>query len=383
MSIVTTSQFETLEPAIDPNNRISFLLDWELTMKCNLDCSYCPTDLYGGHNNTTKHPPLAECVTAIDFMFRYVDLYMQNKPNGIKYVIMNVYGGESLHHPDIVEILKQVRQKHEHYKDHWHLTVTTTTNAIVSEKKLKQIIPYIDEFTVSYHTENSDKQKKQFKDNLLTIAQSGKRQKCVVLMHQEPELFEDANLMIEWLQQNNIKMLPRQLDYDAGAGGKRIYKPKQVKWFDKFYKTKTFRKTIELSDTEQGLHLSDVGRACCGGRQVCADKDYQHRHFFVENKFPNWYCSVNHFFLYVKQVNGEVFVNKDCKMNFDGQVGAIGNLNDSYKILQTLESHILNNNMPVIQCKKYKCMCGLCAPKAKSLDTYKSIMKKYQLGQNS
>jgi hypothetical protein len=98
----------------------------------------------------------------------------------------------------------------------------------------------------------------------------------------------------------------------------------------------------------------------------------------VENKFTDWYCSVNHFFLYVKQVNGEIFVNKDCKMNFNGQVGAIGNLNDSYKILQTLKSQILNNDMPVIQCKKNNCLCGLCAPKAKNLDTYKSIMKKYQ-----
>jgi hypothetical protein len=32
MSAVT-SCFETLEPAVDPNNRITFLLDWELTMK--------------------------------------------------------------------------------------------------------------------------------------------------------------------------------------------------------------------------------------------------------------------------------------------------------------------------------------------------------------
>jgi hypothetical protein len=114
------------------------------------------------------------------------------------------------------------------------------------------------------------------------------------------------------------------------------------------------------------------------GRQVCADTNYQQRHFFVENKFPDWYCSVNHFFLYVKQVNGEIFVNKDCKMNFNGEVGAIGNLKDSSELLNALQHQIQSNTMPVIQCKKYNCLCGLCAPKAKSLDTYKSIMKKYQ-----
>ena len=103
--------FEVLEPAIDPNNRISFLLDWELTMKCNLDCSYCPPGLYAGHDNSTKHPPKEECIRALEFMFEYADQYMQRKPKGLKYVVLNVYGGESLHHPDIVEILSQIQQK--------------------------------------------------------------------------------------------------------------------------------------------------------------------------------------------------------------------------------------------------------------------------------
>jgi hypothetical protein len=63
-------------------------------------------------------------------MFEYADQYMQRKPNGLKYVVLNVYGGESLHHPDIVEILAQIQPKYQPYADRWHLTVTTTTNAI-------------------------------------------------------------------------------------------------------------------------------------------------------------------------------------------------------------------------------------------------------------
>jgi pyruvate-formate lyase-activating enzyme len=374
--------FDVLEPAIDPNNRISFLLDWELTMKCNLDCSYCGQGIYAGHDNSTAHPPLEECLRSIDFMFAYVDLYMSTKPNGIKTVILNVYGGEALYHPNIVEILTQVREKYQFYKNQWQLTVTTTTNAIVSDKQLQQIIPLIDEFTVSYHTESTLKQKQQFKKNLLSIAKSGRRQKCIVLMHQETSLFEDATDMIDWLTQNNIKLLPRQLD---GVGGcddnQRLYSQNKVQWFNSLYKSKTFSDSPTLLDSvgQESASLTDLGRACCGGRQLCPNQNYKQRHFYVENKFPDWYCSVNHFFLYVKQINGEIYVNKDCKMNFDGQVGPIGNLNDSDKILQILKSQILNDNMPVIQCKKYNCLCGLCAPKAKSLDTYKSIIKKYQL----
>jgi hypothetical protein len=372
------STFDALEPAIDPNNRIGFLLDWELTMKCNLDCSYCVSGLYGGHDNTTKHPPLEECLISIDFMFTYVDQYMHYKPKGLKYVILNVYGGESLHHPNIIEILSVLQEKYKKYKDSWHLTVTTTTNAIITNKKLNNIIPYIDEFTVSYHTENTQRQKNQFKENLLTIQNSGKRLKCVVLMHQKPELFKDSKNMIEWLNENNIKTSPRVLDGDTGIVGKRMYNQQQIKWFKNMCQEKSFKKEITLLDGDSEMHIADVGRACCGGRQTCSNQNYKERQFYVENKFPDWYCSVNWFFLYVKQVNGEIYVNKDCKMNFYGSVGPIGNLNDTDKILLALRTHLSTDTMPIIQCKKYKCLCGLCAPKAKNLDTYKSIMKKYQ-----
>ena len=146
-------------------------------MKCNLDCSYCETGIYGGHDNTQRHPLLADCFRTIDFMFHYADIYMQRKPNGLKYVVLNVYGGEALHHPDIVAILTAVRQRYEPYQDRWHLTVTTTTNAIVAPHKLEKIIPLIDEFTVSYHTENTAEQKQQFRDNLLKIQAAQCRQK--------------------------------------------------------------------------------------------------------------------------------------------------------------------------------------------------------------
>jgi hypothetical protein len=312
-------------------------------------------------------------------MFEYVDLYMSSRPQGLRYVVVNVYGGESLHHPDIVEILSQARLRHRSYADRWNLTVTTTTNAIISDKKIRQIIPLIDEFTVSYHAENTVKQKQQFKDNLLTIAEAGVRQKCVVLMHQQPELFEDAVSMISWLTHNNIRVLPRQLDGNPGSDGPRIYRQNQVKWFDEFYKTKTHGNPTDLLDVNTDAHLTEVGRACCGGRQMCVDQNHKQRHFYVENKFPDWYCSVNHFFLYVKQVNGEVYVNKDCKMNFDGQVGPIGMLHNSKKILSTLRDQLDTNSLPVIQCKKYNCLCGLCAPKAKDLSTYHTIMEKYHI----
>jgi len=338
-------------------------------MKCNLDCSYCSTGIYGGHDNSQRHPPVADCLRTIDFMFAYVDIYMGNKPRGIKYVILNVYGGEALHHPDIVEILTAMRERYAAYQDRWHLTITTTTNAIITPRRLDQIIPFIDEFTVSYHTDNTPEQKQQFRDNLLKIKSAGVRQKCIVMMHSEPDRFEDSQTMIEWLNKNNIKYLPKQIDH--AVDNNFNYNQQQVIWFEGLYKKSLDHAVIKNNKAD----LADTGRACCGGRELCVDQGYQHPQKFVSNKFTGWYCSVNHFFLYVKQVNGEVYVNKDCKMNYSGTVGPIGNLNDIAPIL----AQARDMDKPVIRCAKERCLCGLCAPKAENLDTYQTIMRKYQL----
>jgi len=368
-----------LEPSIDPNNRISFLLDWELTMKCNLDCSYCPTGIYGGHDNSTKHPLLEDFLKTIDFMYKYVDLYMQKKINGIKYAILNVYGGESLYHPNIVETLTEARLKYnKDYTERWHLTVTTTTNAIVPSKKIKQILPLIDEFTCSFHSESTDKQKQQFKENVLLIRDSGKRVKCIILMHGDKKLFDESVEMIEWCKKNNIRYLPRQLDHSVKAT-QFNYNNNQVTWFDNLYKqkSKNNKYNVEFKKVDDHYDLADSGRACCGGRQLCQDKNYKDKTFFVENKFTDWYCSVNEFFLYVKQVNGEIFTNRDCKMNYNGEIAPIGYLNQADQLLTFVQEHLDKDTMPVIQCKKNTCLCGLCAPKSKNLDDFNFIMKKY------
>ena len=370
--------FESLEPAIDPNNRITFLLDWELTLKCNLDCSYCRTGLYGGHDNSTAHPPVDQCFKTIEFMYQYVDLYMNTKPKGLRHVVLNVYGGESLHHPNIVEILKQCRARYQElYQHRWSLTITTTTNAVVSSRRFQEIIELIDEFTCSYHAESSEKQKQLFKDNVLSIQAAGKRVKCIVLMH--PDLFEDSQDLAAWCQENNIDHLTRQLDH-APDVTKFNYSEQQVQWFESLYKSKSFKSesTVELKQVQDKIDLADSGRACCGGRQLCQNGNQRSRQFFVNNKFPDWHCSVNEFFVSIKQLTGEIFVNKDCKMNFDGGVGAIGTLQQGQVLLDWTRDNLSNNTMPIIQCKKRRCFCGLCAPKAQDADAFKSLMRKYR-----
>ncbi len=341
-------------------------------MKCNLDCDYCSTGIYGGHDNTQSHPSLDECVSTIDFMFEYVDHVMQGRRESLRTVVLNVYGGEALNHPQIVEILQSVKHKHQQYADRWTLRVTNTTNLILPQNKLEKILPLIDEFTVSYHTNNTPKQKTQFRENILQIKQQNVPVKCVVLMHSETELFDDAQQQITWCNQHNVKHLPRQLDR-TGDTTHFDYDQKQVHWFENLYQRRSYNVGKVELPKGSNVNLSSAGRACCGGRQLCENSDFKTRNFFVENKFPDWFCSVDKFFLYVKQTNGEVYVNRDCKMNYHGEVGPIGNLNDTDQILKNQRTQT-----NPIQCKKSSCLCGLCAPKAKDIDSFNRVMLKYQ-----
>lgn len=364
----------SVEAAVTPNNPITFLLDWELTKKCNLDCSYCSVGEHGGHDNSVKHPPLDECLTALKFMFEYVDLYMRFKKSKSKLVILNIYGGEALHYPQIVEILDQIKSLHDPYQVDWQLTVTTTTNAIVKDNKFADIIKYIDNFTLSYHTESTDGQKEQFKRNALALQKANKPFKCIILMNPLDQHFGDAVNMVEWCKEHNVNHLARQLD----NSGSHTYNKDQVIWFNKLYTDKSFNVAVDLSLPDTTVNLTEKGRACCGGRQLCINKNYKDRHFFVSNRFKDWYCSVNEYFLFVRQVNGKIYTNKDCQMNFDGQVAPIGNLSNYQELLNYTKNHLEQGTLPVIQCKKDLCLCGLCAPKAETLDDYKTIMLKYK-----
>jgi len=383
------SKIFSLEPAIDPNARPTFLLDWELTLKCNLDCSYCPTPRQvplslAYHDNTADHPPLDECLKTIDFMYEYVDAYMEYKPRWTRAVVLNVYGGESLFHPDIVEILKQVRIRHERYKDRWPLTVTCTTNGVVGQNRMSEIVDLIDEFTVSYHAESLEKQKSQVRENLLLIKNHNRRLKCVILMHGNQKHWPDLLELIDFCKQHDINCLPRQLDGPINSN----YNPEQIVWFKDFWKQKNPPKSQKkqsqlLSDKTTALEstnvkLTNVGRACCGGRLMCTNSELKNPIFYVpDNVFTGWHCSVNWFFLYVKQHTREIFTNKDCRMRFDGTVGPIGDLDHAQDLINQTKNLLHNRSMPVITCAKDHCWCGLCSPKAETKQDFLKIMDKH------
>lgn len=362
--------------ALSPDNIPAFLLDWEITKRCNLHCSYCSTDPeWGGHVNSSPQPSLEDCLKSIDFMYEYVDLYMQHKKPSQRKVIINVYGGESLFHPDIVEILQACRDRYKPYADRWELTITTTTNAVINKAIWEKIIPLIDEFTVSYHAENLPKQEKLFFNNLLSLKEFNKRVKVVVMMH--ANLWENSIRAIEFCKSNSIRYLAKPYDNPELS-----YSKEQFNFIKNYWISNTNTKNLE----ESKQRLSSIGnkntvisinegRTCCGGRKLALNNSLKSSVTFISQQgFKDWYCSVNWFFLFVQQVTGNVYTNKDCRTSLNSKIEPLGNLQNSHEMINQLKENMKNKILPVIKCVKSICACGYCAPKAKDLIDFKELV---------
>lgn len=166
--------------------------------------------------------------------------------------------------------------------------------------------------------------------------------------------------MIEWCRDYHIPHLPRQIDHHW-LDMRWNYSAEQAEYL--------LGRRVGIKDKiahalVKGLNLSAEGRACCGGKTLCASGCDTQR---VDNRFKNWHCSVADHFLYIRQNTGEVFTNKDCRMNYSGSVGPIGNLSDPDAILESAHNR-------GIVCKKSSCWCGICAPKARTKSAFDAMM---------
>lgn len=326
-----------------------FQIAWESTLKCNLDCSYCGD----GHDNSQAHPSLEDSLKTVDFIVAYVDRYMQNRPEEQRIANLNIQGGESIYHPNIVEILEYANRQQVDYT----LYVNLITNAVAAPKLWSSIAPLINYFTISYHAESLDWQREQVRDNILHLQSLGKGFHVAILMH--PDHWKDCIDMIKWCVANNISYHKRQIDH-APTDTRFNYTSAQAEFLSP-------KKIIPI--VEERVDLSSQGRACCGGLELCTN-EITATTYIPGNSFEGWHCSVNQYFLYIRQSTGEIFTNKDCKMNYQGTVGPIGNLNN-------VEALLSQPTVTDIVCKKSTCWCGLCAPKARDEFDYTAMMQQY------
>ena len=353
----------TVSPSNLPKEKMSLLLDWLVTLKCNYDCSYCGLT---GHDNTTKHPPVERCVTMLKQMYRYADVINETKKKTFKDTILNIYGGEAINHPRIIEILESSSREYQKYNDRWNLRRRLTTNATVAMDKWTDIIKHVEGVTVSYHAEGPEKLKNNVKSNILCTKDKGLEYDVHVLLYPHPTLWADVVNFIDWCDRNDINIKPKLLDGNLG-----VYQKHHIEYIERF---------MDTSNMESGKVLKSQGRACCGGRTLCINNNKKNRQRFIKQENSNytgWHCSVRHFFLHANSVKGTFYSNKDCKVTDNQTLGPLATIDTMDNYIANIEEKIKKQQDLFVNCVQKHCVCGICAPKSTNLEILKKEMEIY------
>ena len=371
-----------------------FQVTWDTGRRCNYDCSYCPVTR---HDNFSPHATLDELKANTDFLFEYIDTYMQYRT--FKYASISFTGGEPTVNPNFIPFIQYLKNEYNtKYAHKWNANFALTSNGAMSEKMAQRVMENMRHITVSYHSESDIKLKNQVKDRILQFHNEGPAHNMTmsvnVMFH--ADYFDECKELCEFLDDNGVKYVPRIIgeEKDARAKFAHNYTDEQLDYMKNYWK----RKNSKLNDEKEvGEVLSaagekqneknkvekkegyKIGRPCCGSREMCLSmKGVSRNATFVDlREFQGWKCSVNWFFLHLEQQTDSVYHHQTCQARFDGTRGPIGKISEGKKIIRQLKRYLSTNTMPTITCPRHTCGCGLCAPKSKYETNYKEVLSNH------
>ena len=343
-----------------------FQVTWDLGRRCNYDCSYCPVHR---HDNVSRHATLDELKNSVDFMFEYVNAYIEHRT--FKSVSISFTGGEPTVNPNFIEFVKYLKSEYQtKYSNLFQCNFSLTSNGAFSKKIADEIIQHLDYITISYHTEADDRLKAQVLDRIRQFHGVGKPMNINVMFH--AGYFEECVDLCNTLDSEGIKYVPRVIgeEPDSKPTFAHKYNEHQIQWMADYWKVK--------KKEESGLGLN-LGRPCCGSRTMCLSSCGEERtsKFVDFREFQGWSCSVNWFFLHIEQQTDTVYHHQTCQARFDQTRGPIGKLSEGKLIIESLKNNLENGTLPTIICSKKICGCGICAPKSSDPAKYQQIMIKH------
>lgn len=142
-------QFRTIEnriendvepAAIEMDFPIPFQILWDITRRCNYDCSYCWSN---AHNKTDKFIPIKD---VIDICKKLIFEWA-----GGEEIRFNFGGGEPTLHPNFIEIIKYLKLNEQF--------ILVTSNGSRNPTFWKEAVRYINSVNLSAHFESIDKEK--------------------------------------------------------------------------------------------------------------------------------------------------------------------------------------------------------------------------------
>ena len=335
-----------------------FQIVWDLGRRCTYACTYCPP-----HRNNKTSPLIKfeELKETMDFIDEYFNFYQDFRKETL-YPSLSFTGGEPTIHRDFFKFCKYVKDT---YGDKYR--VNLTTNGAFAKKILDNIDQYCDGGTISYHPEGDAKQKKLVLESIYKLGVGG-RMGINVMFHKD--YFDECVELCDELERRGIKYKARRIGDDGNdpksilLGYTHVYTEEQEAIFDQY----------------AGIKNSKKGRGCCGGRcmkfQAQGDNMEKEGWFLPSTNFQGWSCGINWYFLYLNQETRDIYLHQTCQVNLDGELGPIGNLDDTDKLLDRMtEMFYEKREIPVIKCPKTFCGCGMCIDKSDDFEKYVSLQE--------
>ena len=129
---------------IEPVDKV-FSITWNLGLRCNYDCMYCPTTL---HDSTSSYKSITELKR---MWYSIID---QTKNKNLKYKI-SFTGGEVTGNRNFIPFLQWLRDNYTEQID----KILLTTNGSATYKYYKNLLELVDNISFSMHSEHIDEQK--------------------------------------------------------------------------------------------------------------------------------------------------------------------------------------------------------------------------------
>jgi organic radical activating enzyme len=140
--------------AVELNYSMPYQILWDLSRKCNYDCSYCWP---GVHNKTDTHKDYDLLINTADKII--------NEWSGNDTIRWNFGGGEPTLHPQFLDFMKYLKSKNQ-----WTMV---TSNGTRDHKYWKELSKYMNSILLSAHFDGltDDKDEDRFVKNIKVICE--------------------------------------------------------------------------------------------------------------------------------------------------------------------------------------------------------------------
>jgi sulfatase maturation enzyme AslB (radical SAM superfamily) len=194
------------------------------------------------HDNFSPHASLQELKDSADFVFEYIDIYMEYRD--YKFASIGFTGGEPTVNPNFIEFVKYFKNLYkEKYADRYRCSFALTSNGAMGKRMAEKVIENFDHITISYHAEANAKLKKQVVDRIEYIYANGPSKNCTVSINVmfHAAYFDECVELCNYFDSKGIKYVPRVIGEEPGSKSNfsHQYTEDQLQWMKDYWNKNT------------------------------------------------------------------------------------------------------------------------------------------------